>query len=231
MTNGRKRPRTSGTRDFLDTPMYRLVDRHRAILEKIRTREDAEYWGHMLIGEYYPEIPNSRGASGKLAALVGLTDYMDFYCTWGYYDLLKEGKTLEEAQMVLGERMARGIKEITRVLGQNRLRAGRCCCDSHRRDARRLRAARLSGSEIRGGGWIPHGEADAVGWICSRSSVGSDIRRCSTILPSAIRSTWTAVNVTRFPVAGIPWNAPVWVPWNRPTVTTWSPSATMLSLT
>jgi len=154
MTKERKRPRTSGTRDFLDTPMYRLVDRHRAILEKIRTREDAEYWGHMLIGEYYPEIPNSRGASGKLAALVGLTDYMDFYCTWGYYDLLKEGKTLEEAQMVLGERMARGIEEITRVLGQNRLRAGRCRCDSHRRDARRLRAARLSGSEIRGGGWI-----------------------------------------------------------------------------
>src|SRR5437867_4485255 len=104
----------------------------------------------MLIGEYFPEIPNSRGASGKLAALVGLTDYMDFYCTWGYYDLLKEGKTLEEAQMVLGERMARGIEEITRVLGQNRLRAGRCRCDSHRRDARRLRAARLSGSEIRG---------------------------------------------------------------------------------
>src|SRR2546428_10479111 len=92
MTKERKRPRTSGTRDFLDTPMYRLVDRHRAILEKIRTREDAEYWGHMLIGEYYPEIPNSRGASWKLAALVGLTDYMDFYCTWGYYDLLKEGR-------------------------------------------------------------------------------------------------------------------------------------------
>ena len=122
MTNGRKRPRTSGTRDFLDTPMYRLVDRHRAILEKIRTREDAEYWGHMLMGEYYPEIPNSRGAAGKLAALVGLTDYMDFYCAWGYYDLLKEGKNLEETRMVLGERMARGIEEITRVLGQNKRR-------------------------------------------------------------------------------------------------------------
>src|SRR2546426_4416635 len=77
----------------------------------------------------------------------------------------------------------------------------------------------------------PHGDADAVCWICSRSSVGSDIRRCSTILPPAIRSTWTAVSVTRFPVGGIPWNAPVWLPWNRPTVTTWSPSATMLSLT
>src|SRR2546426_155561 len=77
----------------------------------------------------------------------------------------------------------------------------------------------------------PHGDADTVGWICSKSSLGSDIRRCSTILPPAIRSTWTAVNVTRFPVAGIPWNAPVWVPWNRPTVTTWSPSATMLSFT
>src|SRR5437867_7879688 len=75
----------------------------------------------------------------------------------------------------------------------------------------------------------PHGDADTVGWICSRSSFGSDIRRCSTILPLAILSTWTAVNVMRFPVGGIPWNAPVWVPWNRPTVTTWSPSATMLS--
>jgi len=108
------------TDDFLDTPMYRLVDRHRAILEKIRTRADAEYWGHILIGEYYPEIPNSRGSSGKLAALVGLTDYMDFYCAWGYYDLLKEGKNLEEARMVLGERMARGIEEITRVLGSKK---------------------------------------------------------------------------------------------------------------
>src|SRR2546427_4741483 len=77
----------------------------------------------------------------------------------------------------------------------------------------------------------PHADADTVGWICSRSSFGSDIRRCWTILPPAIRSTWTAVSVTRFPVAGIPWNAPVWVPWNRPTVTTWSPSATMLSFT
>ena len=96
--------------------MYRLVDRHRAILEKIRTREDAEYWGHMLIGECYPEIPESRAASGKLAALVGLTDYMDFYCAWRYYDLLKEGKTLEEARRILGERRARGIKQFTRLL-------------------------------------------------------------------------------------------------------------------
>jgi len=100
--------------------MYRLVDRHRAILEKIRTHEDAEYWGHMLIGEYYPDIPNSRSASGKLAALVGLTDYMDFYCQWGYYDLLKEGKTLEEARRILGERRARGIKEFTLLLGSKK---------------------------------------------------------------------------------------------------------------
>ena len=116
MPRERKRPGTSVTSDFLATPMYLLVDRHRAILEKIRTREDAEYWGHMLIGGYYPEIPNSRAASGKLAALMGLTDYMDFYCAWGYYDLLKEGKTLAEAQRILGERMARGIKQLTRLL-------------------------------------------------------------------------------------------------------------------
>jgi len=100
--------------------MYRLVDRHRAILEKIRTREDAEYWGHMLIGEYYPDIPNSRSASGKLAALVGLTSYMDFYCAWGCYDLLKEGKNLEEARRILGERMARGVKEFKRLLGSQK---------------------------------------------------------------------------------------------------------------
>ena len=100
--------------------MYRLVDRHRAILEKIRTREDAEYWGHMLIGENYPEIPSSRAASGKLAALVGLTDYMDFYCAWGYYDLLKEGKTLEEARRTLEERRARGFEQFTRLLGSKK---------------------------------------------------------------------------------------------------------------
>ncbi|HLB67080.1 MAG TPA: hypothetical protein VJN63_01165 [Thermoplasmata archaeon] len=117
-----KRSRTSYISDFLATPMYRLVDRHRAILEKIKTREDAEYQGHMLIGEYYPEIPESRGASGKLAALVGLTDYMDFYCAWGYYDLLKEGKSLEEARKILGERMARGIKQLTRILGSDKRR-------------------------------------------------------------------------------------------------------------
>ncbi len=105
-------------------PMYRLVDRHRAILEKIETREDAEYWGHMLIGQHYPDIPNSRSASGKLAALVGLTDYMDFYCAWGYYDLLKEGKTLEQARRILGERMARGIKQLTRLLGSKKRRSG-----------------------------------------------------------------------------------------------------------
>ena len=117
MPRERKRPGTSVTSDFLATPMYLLVDRHRAILEKIRTREDAEYWGHMLIGQYYPEISNSRAASGKLAALMGLTDYMDFYCAWGYYDLLKEGRTLEEARTILGERMSRGFKQLTRVLG------------------------------------------------------------------------------------------------------------------
>jgi hypothetical protein len=92
MPRARKRPQRNDTSDFLSTPMYQLVDRHRAILEKIRTREDAEYWGHMLIGEFYPDIPGSRSASGKFAALVGLTDYLDFYCRDGYYDLLKNGK-------------------------------------------------------------------------------------------------------------------------------------------
>ena len=97
--------------------MYRLVDRHRAILEKIRTREDAEHWGHMLIGEWYPDIPGSRAASGKLAALVGLTDYMDFYCAWEYYDLLKEGNTLEDARSILAERRDRGLKQFGRLRG------------------------------------------------------------------------------------------------------------------
>src|SRR6266508_2546948 len=78
MARDKDRPRTEDNSDFLATPMYRLVDRHRPILEKIRTREDAEYWGHMLIGEWYPEVPSSRAASGKLAALGGLTDYLDF---------------------------------------------------------------------------------------------------------------------------------------------------------
>jgi len=120
VTRKTTRSRKVETDDFLETPMCRLVDRHRAILEKIRTREDAEYWGHMLIGEFYPDIPNSRGACGKLAALVGLTDYMDFYCAWGYYDLLKGGKTLEEARDILGERWAQGIKEFTRLLGSKK---------------------------------------------------------------------------------------------------------------
>jgi hypothetical protein len=120
VTRKTKRSRKVETDDFLETPMYGLVDRHRAILEKIRTREDAEYWGHMLIGEFYPDIPNSRGASGKLAALVGLTDYMDFYCAWGYYDLLKGGRTLEEAREFLGARRAQGIKAFTRLLGSEK---------------------------------------------------------------------------------------------------------------
>ena len=63
MPERRKRPRSNRLEDFLDTPIYELVDRHRATLEKIKTRDDAEYWGHILIGEYYPEVPNSRSAS------------------------------------------------------------------------------------------------------------------------------------------------------------------------
>src|SRR5256885_1173906 len=92
--------------------MYRLADRHRAILEKSRTRADAEYWGHMLIGEFYPDIPGSRAASGKLAALVGLTDYMDFYCAGDYYSLLLEGKTLGEARKTLAEQRDRGFEKL-----------------------------------------------------------------------------------------------------------------------
>ena len=121
MTGKRARPKKEATEGFLDTPMYRLVDRHRAILEKIRSREDAEYWGHMLIGRFYPEIPNSRSASGKLAALVGLTDYMDFYCAGDYYDLLKEGKTLKEARRTLAERRDRGFNEFMRILSSKKV--------------------------------------------------------------------------------------------------------------
>src|SRR6058998_1668855 len=82
MTKERKRPRTSGTRDFLDTPMYRLVDRHRAILEKIRTREDAEYWGthaHRGILSGNPELARrlreARG-SGRPHRLHGFLLHM-----------------------------------------------------------------------------------------------------------------------------------------------------------
>lgn len=116
MARGRKRSGKGENDDFLATPMYRLVDRHRAILEKIKSREDAEYWGHMLIGEYYPDVPNSRSAAGKMAALVGLTDYMDFYCAFGYYDLLKGGNTLKEARKILGERIAKNVKEFIRLV-------------------------------------------------------------------------------------------------------------------
>ena len=147
MPRERKRPRKRGTTDFLATPMYRLVDRHRAILEKIRTREDAEYWGHMLIGEYYPDIPDSRSASGKLAALVGLTDYMDFYCASGYYDLLKEGKTLKEARRILGERMARGIKELTRLLDSKKGRKRGIRPRARVRKRSRVKAGRRWGRE------------------------------------------------------------------------------------
>ncbi len=120
MPRERKRLQRTDTSDFLPTPMYRLVDHHRAILEKIRTREDAEYWGHMLIGEYYPDIPGSRAASGKLAALVGLTDYMDFYCAWDYYSLLKEGKTLEEARRTLAEQRDRGFEKLEGLLASKK---------------------------------------------------------------------------------------------------------------
>jgi len=108
--------------DFLNSPMYYLVDRHRAVLERIRTRDDAEYWGHMLIGEFYPEVSNSRSASGKLAALVGLTDYLDFYCKSGYYELLKAGKSLKEARTILEERRAKGFENMTRPLGSKKSR-------------------------------------------------------------------------------------------------------------
>ena len=120
MPRGRKQPQRNDTDDFLTTPMYRLVDRHRAILEKIRTRADAEYWGHMLIGEFYPGIPGSRAASGKLAALVGLTDYMDFYCAGDYYSLLLEGKTLGEARKTLAEQRDRGFEKLGGLLASKK---------------------------------------------------------------------------------------------------------------
>ena len=106
---GRRKPRKkSSVREFLATPMYELVDRHRERLERIKTFDDAEYWGHILIGEYYPDIPRSRAASGKLAALVGLTDYLDFYCAPPeYYELLKEGKSLKQARRIVAARMKR----------------------------------------------------------------------------------------------------------------------------
>lgn len=116
MARRRKLSGVSDNEDFLAMPMYQLVDRHRAILEKIESREDAEYWGHMLIGEYYPDVPNCRSASGKMAALVGLTDYMDFYCAFGYYELLKDGKTLKEARKILGERIAKNVREFIRTV-------------------------------------------------------------------------------------------------------------------
>jgi len=122
MPRERKRLQRTDTSDFLPTPMHRLVDRHRAILEKIRTRENAEYWGHMLIGEYYPDIPGSRAASGKLAALVGLTDYMDFYCARDYYSLLKEGKTLEEARRTSRSRGTEDLKSSRAFLPPRRPR-------------------------------------------------------------------------------------------------------------
>ena len=51
-----------------------------------------------------------------MAALVGLTDYLDFYCAFGYYDLLKEGNTLKEARKILGERIAKNVKEFIHLV-------------------------------------------------------------------------------------------------------------------
>jgi len=89
--------------------MWRLVDRHRPILRKIKTRDDAEYWGHVLIGTCYPDVPRSRAASGKLAALVGLTDYMDFFCSDGYADLVLRGMSLSQARKVMARRFTSGL--------------------------------------------------------------------------------------------------------------------------
>lgn len=147
MPRARKRPPRNDNDDFLAMPMYRLVDRHRAILEKIKNREDAEYWAHMLIGEYYPEVPNSRSASGKMAALVGLTDYMDFYCAFGYYDLLKEGKTLEEARKILGERVAKNVKEFIRLVDSEKGKKRRTQPRTKARKQFKLEAGRKWGKE------------------------------------------------------------------------------------
>jgi len=74
----------------------------------------------MLIGEFYPDIPGSRAASGKLAALVGLTDYMDFYCAGDYYSLLREGKTLGEARKTLAEQRDRGFEKLGGLLASKK---------------------------------------------------------------------------------------------------------------
>ncbi len=121
MPGGRKARKKSGVKEFLATPMYALVDRHRELLERIKTFDDAEYWGHILIGEHYPDIPKSRVASGKLAALVGLTDYLDFYCAPPeYYELLKEGKSLRQARRLVAARMKRRAAVATRALVSGR---------------------------------------------------------------------------------------------------------------
>ncbi len=110
-----RRRRTYSNEEFLDTPMWRLVDRHRALLKRIRTLEDAEFWGYRLIGEHYPDVPKSRGASGRLAALVGLTDYMDFYCSDGMAELVMQGKSLEEARETMAKRMRKGFEELVKL--------------------------------------------------------------------------------------------------------------------
>src|SRR5437773_6269060 len=99
MPGGGNVRKKSGIKEFLAMPMYELVDRHRELLERIKTFNDAEYCGHILIGEHYPDIPKSRVASGKLAAIVGLTDYLDIYgAPPEYYQLLKEGNSLRQAR-------------------------------------------------------------------------------------------------------------------------------------
>lgn len=155
MARERKPPGISGNDDFLAMPTYRLVDRHMSILEKIKSREDAEYWGHMLIGEYYPDVVNSRSASGKMAALVGLTDYTDLYCAFGYYELLKEGKTLKEAREILGQRIAKNVREFIRTVESGEGSKGKNGPRSGARKSSKVKARRRWGKEA-----FPHaGEA------------------------------------------------------------------------
>jgi len=125
MPGGGNVRKKSGIKEFLAMPMYELVDRHRELLERIKTFNDAEYCGHILIGEHYPDIPKSRVASGKLAALVGLTDYLDIYgAPPEYYQLLKEGNSLRQARRILAvrtKRRAAGAKSAV-VSGNERKR-------------------------------------------------------------------------------------------------------------
>ena len=55
-----------------------------------------------------------------LAALVGPTDYMDFYCAGDFYSLLQKGKTLGEARRTLAEQRDRGFEKLGGLLASKK---------------------------------------------------------------------------------------------------------------